>query len=366
MSFVSTMASAPSPSDRLAKAQNLLESGRPAESAALLKSLIVAGRAGLLARIVYSKASAAAGDLDAAAESARDTALLYPHAATAALALGEALLSAERLPTAIAELQRALRIDPELLEARYGLGCAWLQAGEPDKALEEFARIPEERAPADIGAKRAQAAYMSAAPRANAAYVRHLFDQFSAQYDARMLGQLAYRAPGILRELAALVVPNMQGLAILDLGCGTGLSGLAFRALATRLDGVDLSPAMIEKARARGIYDRLVVADIEAPISDAYDLIVAADTLVYLGDIRKVLTSACEALSSGGVFLFTVEKDAVDRFSLGPKRRWRHSEAYLRGEAQRQGLDVAALIECSPRTEAGMAVEGFAVALRKG
>ena len=58
-------------------------------------------------------------------------------------------------------------------------------------------------------------------------------------------------------------MPGRDKLAILDLGCGTGLAGLAFQPLAARLDGVDLSPAMIEKARARGIYDHLDVADLE-------------------------------------------------------------------------------------------------------
>ena len=72
-----------------------------------------------------------------------------------------------------------------------------------------------------------------------------------ADYDARMIGQLGYAAPQILRDLAEMVMPGREQLAILDLGCGTGLAGAVFKPLAARLDGVDLSPAMIEKARAR-------------------------------------------------------------------------------------------------------------------
>ncbi len=94
---------------------------------------------------------------------------------------------------------------------------------------------------------------MRQAPRSDAGYVRHLFDQFSADYDVRMIGQLAYAAPQILGELADLVMHGRGNLRILDLGCGTGLAGVAFKPRAARLDGIDLSPAMIEKARLRKV-----------------------------------------------------------------------------------------------------------------
>jgi predicted TPR repeat methyltransferase len=354
--------------DPVSEAQLLLAQGRASEAAALLRSLIDENRAGLLVRVTYARALLAHGSHPAALENARETALLFPGAAMAALALGEALLAAGRLPTAIAELQRALRIDPEMAEARYQLGLAWLDAGEPDKALREFAVVPPERAPPRLHEEIAEADQTRTLPRSNPQYVRHLFDQFSTDYDSRMLGQLGYAAPQILRELAALIVPELHrhSLDILDLGCGTGLSGVAFHALASRLDGIDLSPAMIEKARARGIYADLRVADIEAPIAGhPYDLGLAADTLVYLGDLSRVFESVHGALRSGGHFLFTIEKDNGDGYSLGPKRRWRHSESYVRAEAPGAGFDIAGIVACSPRTEAGVPVEGVAVALRK-
>jgi predicted TPR repeat methyltransferase len=370
MSCASTTASArlPPENDPLSEAQSLIADGRAGEAAGLLKSLVEVGRAGLLARVTYARALLAQGQALAAVDSARETALLFPGAGVAASALGESLLAAGRLPTAIAELQRALRIAPDLSEARYQLGRAWLEAGEPEKALLEFRGVATERVPADLQEKIAEAEQMRAIPRSNPNYVRHLFDQFSADYDARMLGQLAYAAPQILRELAAFVIPAVRdhSLDILDLGCGTGLSGVAFRAFAKRLDGIDLSPAMLEKARARRIYDLVSAADIEAlPAGPSYDLVLAADTLVYLGDLSRVFAGVNDALRTGGYFLFSVEKDFGAQFSLGPKRRWRHSEAYLRSESQRAGFEVAGVIACSPRFEAGVAVDGLAVALRK-
>jgi predicted TPR repeat methyltransferase len=346
-------------------AEDLIAQGRAKEAATLLFDLIEEGRGGLLARFTLARALLAAGDAGEAVRAARETAMLNPSVALAASSLGEALRAAGTLPTAIGEFQRALRLDPSLDEARFGLGRAWLDAGEPERALEAFARIDD---PSDaLGTAIAQAEAAKGQARSDARYVRHLFDQFSIDYDARMRGQLGYRAPEILREMASFVLPRQNDLSILDLGCGTGLAGVVFKDMAARLDGVDLSPAMIEKAGALGIYDALAVGDIEtglAAFHAKYDLILAADTVVYLGALEKLFAGVANHLTEDGVFLFTVEKKEGEGFELGPKRRWRHSEAYLRAQAERAGLDAAGLMPASPRTEAGVPVEGFAVVLR--
>ena len=315
-------------------------------------------------RLAHVRALLASGDAPGALDAAREAAVLNPGVAEAVLGLGEVLLAVQNLPTAIAEFQRALRLDPDLVRARFLLGCAWLEAGESERALEAFANL--DPALPGLGEKIAEAEAIRARPRSDAGYVRHLFDQFSADYDSRMLSQLSYRAPQILRELANLTMPGRTKLAILDLGCGTGLSGAAFKDLGARLDGIDLSPAMIEKARARDIYDHLSVGDIESGLGESlYDLVLAADTLVYLGDLDAAMRAVAAALKADGYFLFTVETKDGEGFELGPKRRWRHSEPYLRDMAERHGIDVAGLLTCVPRMEAHAAVNGFAVALRK-
>jgi predicted TPR repeat methyltransferase len=360
------MASAPfAPENPLDEAERLLSEGRAGEAALLLGRLTGEGRGGILARLAHVRALLAAGDAAGAVASARETATLHPGLADTALVLGEALLAAEQLPTAISEFQRALRLDPALSEARFLLGCAWLEAGEAAKALEAFAELLPETP--GLSGKIAEAEAMRERPRSDAGYVRHLFDQFSADYDARMLAQLSYRAPSILKELADFTLPGRTGLVILDLGCGTGLSGAAFRQRASRLDGIDLSPAMIEKARARGVYETLAVADIESGLGvGTYDLAIAADTLVYLGDLEAAMSAVARALKPGGHFLFTAESKEGEGFELGPKRRWRHSERYLRGIAEMHGFAVRGFVACSPRNEASMPVDGFAVALQKG
>ncbi|HEX2761526.1 MAG TPA: methyltransferase [Rhizomicrobium sp.] len=349
--------------DPIQAAEALIAEGRAGEAARDLKARLAAGRGGLLARLTLVKALLADGDTPAALDEAREAVSLNPDVAVAVMALGEALLAAEALPTAIAELQRALRIDPDLTRARLLIASAWLKAGEADKALENLRALESS---AEVEAMTQAAERIKAAPRSDAGYVRHLFDQFSADYDARMIGQLAYAGPQILLDLAAMVMPGREQLAILDLGCGTGLAGAVFQPLAARLDGVDLSPAMIEKARARDIYDQLEVADLESALAQpgpGYDLILAADTLVYLGDLKTVFERARMRLLPDGYFLFTTEAKAGEGFELGPKRRWRHSETYLRATAEAAGFSMAGLVAATPRQEANRPVEGFAVAL---
>jgi len=359
------MANAPfADDDPLDEAERLVAGARAGEAAALLGKLIDEGRGGLLARLAHARALLAAGDKTGAIASARETATLYSGSAEAALVLGETLLAAEQLPTAIAEFQRALRLDPAPDDARFMLGCAWLEAGEAERALQAFAELPPETP--GLEGKIARARAMLARQRSDAGYVRYLFDQFSADYDVRMLTQLAYRAPQILKELADLTIPWLAGLAIIDLGCGTGLAGAAFKDRAARLDGIDLSPAMLDKAWERNIYDALTAGDFETGIGrETYDLVLAADTLVYLGDLDATMAVVATALKPGGHFLFTVESKEGEGFELGPKRRWRHSESYLRGLAGKCGLAVCGFLVCAPRHEAGTPVDGFAVALRK-
>jgi predicted TPR repeat methyltransferase len=290
--------------------------------------------------------------------------------AEVALSRGRALLKAGDVPGAIAEFHRALQLDPAHAAARFALGCAWLEAGEPERASEILTPLARTRweFAARAREKLAQAENMSSAPRAAPGYVRHLFDQFAGDYDRRMLTELSYRAHLALRDLAGLLLqPQPCSLDILDLGCGTGLAGVAFQDLARRLHGIDLSPRMIDEARARGIYDALAVADLEEALASAgraYDLILAADTLVYFGDLSTVFASVRARLKAGGFFLFTVEKGSGEGFELGPKRRYRHSESYLRREAARAGLEVMGLLEGSPRDDAELPVEGLAVALQ--
>jgi len=354
----------PADDDPLAYAHELIAKGQPAEAVQFLRERIEAGRGGLLARLALARALQAAGEPQAGLAEAREANTLNPNIAEAVLLLGEMLRASGHLPAAIAEFQRTLRLEPRSSEARFQLGRAWASAGEAGKALEQYAQLSPATVPG-LADRIADAKAMLNRPRSDPGYVRHLFDQFSADYDHRMRAQLSYRAPEILRELADLVMSGAHDLVALDLGCGTGFAGEVFADIARAIDGIDLSPAMIEKARQRQIYRELVVGDIEtAPDGGvAYDLVLAADTLVYLGDLAPTFAAVARRLRVGGFFLFTVEALTEGDFALGPKRRWQHSDNYLRRSAAASGFDLAGIVSCSPRSEANVPIAGLAGAL---
>jgi predicted TPR repeat methyltransferase len=168
-------------------------------------------------------------------------------------------------------------------------------------------------------------------------------------------------------------------LDVLDLGCGTGLCGPLLRPMARSLAGVDLSPVMVERSKARGVYDRVSAIDLLEALrsaSAAYDLLVAADVLIYFGDLAPVFEPAAAALRPGGLFAFSVEAlpadsgaagagGTGDRFQLRPTtRRFAHAEPYLRRLAGIFGLAVVRLDPITVRTEAGQPVAGFLVLLK--
>lgn len=354
--------------DPIGEPAALIAAGRADEVVARCEGLLKANRAGILTRVALGRALVALGRASQAIEVLREASLLSPDTAEVVLAFGEALAANDALPAAIGEFQRAARLAPNDGRPHWQIARLWLAAGEPDKAGAE-ADIAAQLGGADdqaVAALRAEAARMRVAERADAGYVRTLFDQFAADYDTRMRGRLGYAAPGILRELAGFLIDPDAQFDVLDLGCGTGLSGIAFKPIARHLVGIDLSPRMLEQARALRIYDALFIGDVEnlpPETRGPFDIAIAADVLVYLGDLQTLFAAVRARLKGGGLWLFTTERGERD-FECGPKRRYRHSEAYLRALAEAHGFDVTSLVECVTRYEAGEPVASWAAAFR--
>src|SRR4029077_14746180 len=87
-------------------------------------------------------------------------------------------------------------------------------------------------------------------PRAPDECIQQLYQRFSSFYEFNVCEELAYEGPQRLYELIEAVLGDRQGLVAVALGCGSGLAGSQMKALAARITGVDLSPEMIELARA--------------------------------------------------------------------------------------------------------------------
>jgi predicted TPR repeat methyltransferase len=266
---------------------------------------------------------------------------------------------------AIVSAERAIAINPRYKEAHLNRAHALDTLKRTDDAIVSY------RNAASCGADPEEVAYylaaLGAAPLPSVSprsYVAGLFDGYAEGFDRSLIG-LGYDVP---RQLAAaLTALRPNGVTdVADVGCGTGLSGMALRSIAGRLVGADLSAKMLAKAEARGIYDRLVQAelmDFLRGTPDSWDLVVAADVLVYVGSLEPVFEAARAALRPGGHFAFSVEAHDGDGYVIRATRRFAHARTYLTEVAADCGFAERAVLPMTVRSEAGCGIPGFLVVL---
>ena len=211
------------------------------------------------------------------------------------------------------------------------------------------------------------AALARATPRQPAELVARSFDEIADDFDDRLVRRLAYQGPERLAALIAGATRADGRLDVLDLGCGTGLCAGFLRPYARRLAGVDLSAGMLGKAAARGLYDHLQAADLLAVLSEAeagWDLMIAADTFPYLGDLAAVFAGARRALRPGGLFAFSTEACDGEAYLLKGNGRYAHAEGYIERLAG-DGFEIVARENATLRREAASPVAGGFYLLRK-
>ena len=205
------------------------------------------------------------------------------------------------------------------------------------------------------------------ATRASAEYVRELFDAFADSFDSVLEG-LSYQAPALVaKTVKNQTFPDLPS--VLDLGCGTGLCAAALireQVLFRDLTGVDLSAAMLEKAKQRGIYTKLEQSDILSFLPqhrDFFDLIISADVFTYLGDLSELFAGISAALKKGGRIIFTVSenRDDPDGYALKPSGRFVHGRQYVCRELQNKGMTIIDLSAVELRQELGKPVYGLLV-----
>ncbi len=258
---------------------------------------------------------------------------------------------------------------PGWAPAWYHLGLARAKLGEAEPAAEALACYltldPADRLGAGLVLSRLGRAEGGTAM--SPAYVAALFDDYAPRFDSHLVEKLGYSGPAALMStLRQYRGGSLRFRRALDLGCGTGLMARSLDGAAETLLGVDLSAGMLEEARRTGLYAGLRQGDVVAFLDEETlpaDLILAADVLVYLGDIAPLFQATRQRLGPGGLFAFTVQAHAGQGFVLGEDARFAHSERYLRGTAEAAGLAVALLEPASIRQDRGRPVLGFVAVL---
>ena len=271
-------------------------------------------------------------------------------------------------------LLQATELAPGFASAWFTLGEIRERLGERDAAIAAFRKAqeadPDDRHGASLRLMLLGAARLSAMPPA---YVRALFDQYAPKFETALVDDLGYRGPALLFKAvlaarAAVRKPAFFRRAI-DLGCGTGLAAAAFAKNVDHFTGVDLSPRMIEKARATGLYAELEVDDmlngLRSKPGTSAELILAADAMVYVADLAPVLAEVERVLVSGGVLAFTTETHDGEGVILGEGLRYAHSADHVRASVEAAGLNLCQLEDRSARNEDNTPAPGLVAVAAK-
>lgn len=325
--------------------------GNPGQAAALIAKAIAFNGAVPSFHYNLGIVLKALGRLEEAGASYARAIALKPDYVDAHNNLGNILKTLGRRDQARASFERALQYSPGNADTHYSLGMLCWDLGLREEAETHF-RDCLARDPGDSRGVRILLAHLGAGDmpeRTSEAQLLGIYevrsrfwDQERRYFGAMLVAQAFRRHAGPAK------------LDILDIGCGTGRAGEKVRDLAARLDGVDISPAMLEKAKAKGVYDQLFQADLVpfmAGHKDSYDGILAAATLIHFGALEMLFRAASACLRDGGRFVFTffpIEETQADyavavNARLAQSGCFRHGVSYVERLAAETGFAVLEL-----------------------
>ena len=279
--------------------------------------------------------------------------------------VGVIMMYKDRHRDAIDYLQQCLSINPNYLPAHHNLAAIYLRIGDKNSALIHYQKILDTN-PDDLEIKHIMSALKQeeTPEQAPKEYIENLFDQYAGHYDTHLNQYLHYKVPEALLkaldEELDLVENTWQ---ILDLGCGTGLTGELLKPYAQKLIGIDLSKKMLEIARQKACYDELQALDVSDALKryQQQDLIVAADVFTYIGKLDTIIELCQKALKDNGVLAFSVEKTHDAPYKLQTTIRYAHERKYLENLLQKNNLKILKFDNIVLRQQQQKPVEGYLV-----
>jgi len=326
----------------------------------------------------------------------------YPHHVETQVNLATCYLRLGDVRPAETHYLQALEITPEDVQVLFNVGVIYLQQGKLEKAIEYYQRIDCSSAelldeqkfavqnnlgfvflvlkdkPAALQHFRLALCLqpdnkviqhtinilenkqtLTASPPE---YVTALFDSYADHFDPHLLQILKYQVPTLFYQAVMAVKQATVPWDILDLGCGTGLCGVKFKAYARSLTGVDLSANMLEIAAQKNIYDSLVHTDALTFLATkpaAYDVILAGDVLVYLGELTEIFLAVAKALKQQGIFVFDVEVSEDSDYQMTSAGRFAHHQTYLEKIFTQQNWQVLYQKEAVIRLQDNQPVRGY-------
>lgn len=326
------------------------------------------GQAWKLQALIASYQKNHSGAIDALQHAIR----LNPNSVELWRMLGNELQLSNQPREAAQAFQQALGRDPEdayslniLPALLMGLGHTGEARAYLEKALQQFPDNPV------LNHFKSFFDQNSTVERASDEYVQSVFDGYADIFDTHLQQSLQYNTPSLIAQCLQRVLKlsdeQTAAFSLLDLGCGTGLGAAALEAFTRHRVGVDLSPKMIEKARARNLYNHLAVSDLVpylASAGEAFDIVAAMDVFVYIGNLNPIFDVARRVMKPGSRFAFSIEEEreaSENGYTLRSSGRFAHTKAYLHALAGRYGYEIELMESAVIRYEAGKPLDGCIV-----
>ena len=301
------------------------------------------------------------GRLDEALASFTQVIALKPDYAEAHNSLGVTLKELGRLDEAEAGYNQAIALKPDYAEAHNNLGVTLKELGKLDEAEASFTQAIALE-PEHSSAKHMLAALTgettASAPRG---YVEGLFDSYAAKFESSLVGNLEYKTPRVIAEMILKDSKFDLSGSIMDLGCGTGLFGMEIAQFCGHLEGIDLSEKMLDEAKKKGIYNKLIKEDILAYLSNAilnFDYFVSSDVFIYIGDLSDVFRLIKSRNKRKGKLVFSTEDYDGDGFFLEQSGRYSHSKSYIEGLCEEIGYELCHFDTHALRKEKSQYISG--------
>ncbi len=241
---------------------------------------------------------------------------------------------------AISCYQRVLTLDSNYLPALNNLAYLYHRSGDTQQAEIYYRQVLALR-PKDDSAHYMLASLLGTPlDHAPDSYVQHFFDAYAAGFEKSLVDGLGYDNP---RQLYACFKGCTQLKGVkdeydhgLDLGCGTGLSGVAFKEIVTVLDGVDLSANMLlqaaEKDCYNGLYQDSIINYLQTTTA-TYDFFLATDVFIYVGELGSIFSALRAVARPEALFCFSTETLDATGYQLQKTGRFAYSRDYIRSIA---------------------------------
>lgn len=364
----------------------LLAQKRPQEAKSYFQKAFVLNPQNVSALINLANQETADLEYEQAEKHYKRALELSPQDLDAHINYADFLYRQNRLPEALEEYRSAVIINPAQPEISNNLGIILKDLGEYEEALglffNAFNQAPQKEeisiniaetltllytkdeetakkivqnwyklAPDNTFAIHTKAALTGEKDLENTQiYAEKLFDNFADNYEL-VLQKLNYGVVRSLRDFTG----NVQGR-LVDLGCGTGLAGVVYKAPSTELVGVDISEKMLQRAQEKGIYQKLIKSDILTYLQNKpkADLFIATDVFNYIGELSAIF----KAVFPQKLAFSTENLQSEEGYALQPNGRFAHTPQYIKECLEKAGYKDIKSQETTLRTENNQPVKG--------